>query len=190
MPPPYSKSRADPPRERILDAFVEMLLEGPYDDFTVTQLLQRAAVGRATFYSHFAGKEALLEASVGRLGAALAAQARGSKLPMGFLSPFMHHVASHGAVYQAFVGRPGFEVLERALRRMLADLVRQGQPGKADEVAVQFAVGAIWSVMRAWIERRLSGGADELVTRVLQLLQCGVVGVPPTAAGPAPNSGR
>lgn len=49
-------------REAIFGAFTELLSEKNYSRITVGQIIARADVGRATFYSHFETKDDLLRA--------------------------------------------------------------------------------------------------------------------------------
>lgn len=49
-------------RTAIFQAFITLLSEKSYHEITVEQLIQRADVGRATFYAHFETKEFLLKA--------------------------------------------------------------------------------------------------------------------------------
>ena len=43
----------------IIDALRELILEKEYDDITVSDIVDRADIGRATFYAHFEDKEDL-----------------------------------------------------------------------------------------------------------------------------------
>lgn len=47
-------------RDAIFRAFTELLAKKPYNQITVEQIIQRADVGRATFYAHFETKDTLL----------------------------------------------------------------------------------------------------------------------------------
>lgn len=51
-------------RRALLDAFFELVQERDYDDIRVEEIADRAAVSRSTFYTHHAGKDALLAASL------------------------------------------------------------------------------------------------------------------------------
>jgi AcrR family transcriptional regulator len=46
-------------RRSLSDALIELILEKPYDAITVQNVLDRADVGRSTFYSHYRDKEDL-----------------------------------------------------------------------------------------------------------------------------------
>lgn len=48
-------------RQAIFGAFTELLTKKDFSQITVGQILDRANVGRATFYAHFETKDALLE---------------------------------------------------------------------------------------------------------------------------------
>lgn len=48
-------------RNAIFEAFIQLLGEGDYAKLTVGQIIDRADVGRATFYAHFETKEFLLK---------------------------------------------------------------------------------------------------------------------------------
>jgi len=49
-------------REAVFTAFTSLLQEKPYSAITVQQILDRADVGRSTFYAHFETKDALVVA--------------------------------------------------------------------------------------------------------------------------------
>jgi AcrR family transcriptional regulator len=59
-------------REDILAAFRDLVLERGYDGTTVGDIVERANVGRSTFYDHFEGKDDLFKQSVAPLLAILA----------------------------------------------------------------------------------------------------------------------
>ena len=49
-------------REAIFSAFIELLSEKDFANITVGEIIEKADVGRATFYAHFEAKEYLLKA--------------------------------------------------------------------------------------------------------------------------------
>jgi AcrR family transcriptional regulator len=54
-------------REAIQDALFTLMQEKPYHKITVQEIIDRANVGRSTFYSHFETKEDLLFSSIEHL---------------------------------------------------------------------------------------------------------------------------
>lgn len=48
-------------REAIFNVFIELLNEKKFDQITVSEIIERADIGRATFYSHFETKDFLLK---------------------------------------------------------------------------------------------------------------------------------
>ena len=63
--------RPDRTRQALLDAFRDELIAGSYDQMTVRGVVERANVGRSTFYEHFESKEDLFRQSLGTWGTAL-----------------------------------------------------------------------------------------------------------------------
>jgi len=63
--------RVQATREGLLDALFALMAERGYERLTIQNLLDRADVGRATFYAHFESKDELLACSVARLRAGL-----------------------------------------------------------------------------------------------------------------------
>jgi AcrR family transcriptional regulator len=51
-------------RDTLGEALVELIREKPFDDITVQQILDRAGVGRSTFYTHYRDKEDLFMSDV------------------------------------------------------------------------------------------------------------------------------
>lgn len=51
-------------RRVLTDAFLELVVERPYDEIAVGDIIERAGVGRSTFYLHYDNKDALLRQSL------------------------------------------------------------------------------------------------------------------------------
>src|SRR5689334_23185891 len=57
--------RAQRSRDLILEALFALMTERSYERLTIQNVIDRAGVGRATFYAHFESKDELLAASIG-----------------------------------------------------------------------------------------------------------------------------
>lgn len=168
-------------REALLDALPDLMMERGYERLTIQNLLDRAGVGRATFYAHFESKDDLLACSVARLRSWLVTVWRAlPDQPLGFTLPFFQHLASHRAIYQKSIVRESEVSVERHIRQMLRELVREDlmarrplEPGDRSDVSVDLAteylVAAIWSTIVWWMENGVSlqpGEIDALFQRL------------------------
>jgi AcrR family transcriptional regulator len=61
---PKPDRRVERTRQALLDALRDLLLERGYDGFAVRDIVERANVGRSTFYEHFEGKEEIFRESL------------------------------------------------------------------------------------------------------------------------------
>ncbi len=152
--------RAARTRALLLEALPGLMAERGFERLTIQNIIDRAGVGRATFYAHFENKEELLAASVGRLRAWLEAM-RGlyPAQPFAFMLPFFDHLASHRAIYRTTFERESEVSVERLIRSMMRELVRAElttnrtarQDDAAIELATQFVVSTFWSVTVWWM---------------------------------------
>lgn len=160
MPDLPRDRRSQRSRELLLEALFALMGERGYERLTIQNLLDRAGVGRATFYAHFDSKDALLAVSLGNLRAWLLQQAQAAgDPPLGFTLPFFRHLAGHGRLYRMTVGRDSEISVERHVRAMLAGLVRDDLrrrhwPGSGArlEMATHYVVGGLWSSFVWWME--------------------------------------
>lgn len=161
-------------RELLLDAFVVLLMERGYEKLTIQNLLDKAGVGRATFYAHFQSKEDLLSQSIARMRDGLIAQWKSANNKeiqrLGFTLPFFRHLESHRRIYHATFGRESEWTVEQHMQRMLRELVREdlgrvhkGQAKAAAlDLAVHFVVGSLWAIVVWWMESKHPVSHDEI----------------------------
>jgi AcrR family transcriptional regulator len=103
--PKPTDRRVQRTQELLLDALRRLLMEQGYERLTIQEILDRAGVGRATFYAHYSSKDDLMASSIGRLQSSLSAAAqRSGRTRFGFSLPFFTHLAGHRAIYATTVG--------------------------------------------------------------------------------------
>jgi AcrR family transcriptional regulator len=182
-------------KELLRGALLAAILDKGYERVTVQDIIDRADVGRSTFYAHFRDKEDLLFYGLEELRAAFdpAAQVPG-RSPT--LTVFEHFYASR-EVWQAMAGRRGAETFVRYLHRLLADLLRshlrsrcpQGETQVPLEAVVEFATSTLIGLgARWWHEQDEPLSPKEMDGLYRRLTEPGIrAGLrPPTPASSSP----
>ncbi|WP_344611850.1 TetR/AcrR family transcriptional regulator [Dactylosporangium salmoneum] len=193
---------------RILgEALVELIIEQGYERTTVQDVLDRADVGRSTFYTHFRDKDALLMAGFEDLAERLRADldAVGPGVPPAPGQPIeglFAHAYRNRTVYTALFGRRGGAVFARRLHELVAGLVRAhlaphlaaARAGVPLDVAVEFVTSAAIGLLVWWIDGGFQFSPQRMAVLYQRLAAPGIsaaVGSPlsdfPVSAQPARN---
>jgi AcrR family transcriptional regulator len=168
-------------RQLLHQALLELILEKGYEAVTVQDILDRADVGRSTFYSHFLDKEDLLVNGLEQLRNIFIEQhekilTEERRLPeKNKLSPeelrmkltlvIFEHVKSHHGLYKALVRDRGGQLVIRHFQHYVNDLVRE-HLGAAEvnwrhnnipvEVLVHFMGSSLMDLIIWWLDNDLS----------------------------------
>jgi AcrR family transcriptional regulator len=158
-------------RRLLQDALVALILEKGYEAVTVQDVLDRADVGRATFYAHFASREALLLSVFAEMREALRAEiiamspAKAERVGegLGLVQPLFAHAAHHRDLYRALLRSRAGALLLRHLQSAIASplqehleaaCVERGLPGAGaiPPLVAGFVSGTL-GVLVWWIEQ-------------------------------------
>lgn len=177
-------------RELLRGALLALIQEKGYDRITVRDILDRADVGRSTFYAHYRDKDELLLSGFEDIRAALDAERdaaeRGTEKKAEFLRPMLavfQHVEGHRHFWGALTRKGGADLITRILRESVAELVRehfrsQFAGVKADqmqlEAAMQFVAGACIGLLIWWLDNDISYSAEEIHSIFRRLASQGV----------------
>ncbi len=159
-------TRADPRVERSLaslrHALGALMQQEPFADITVQQILDRAGVSRATFYSHYRNKDDVLLASFERMLASFVEAMDGALRPRGRLVPLTElgeHFVEAGAVFESLRGSGRLEGIWNLGTDHIAALIEQRLPADAvrrDErrLLARMLAGACMESLRWWLDLR------------------------------------
>jgi AcrR family transcriptional regulator len=171
--------RAARTRAKLREALLAECAERPLAEVGVAALVRRAGVGRATFYVHYEGLEALAVdacADVVREAVEALHAWRGRPDPVHAppaLPAFFASLAPHAALYRALLSPGGGGPLGRVLHRDLRaySLRERELAGAADAPLVASAVAATFAgVLGDWLHGLLEGGPQDIADQVWQLL--------------------
>src|ERR1700758_4826553 len=159
------------PRTSLHDAFLALVLEKGYEKTTIQDILDRADVGRSTFYVHFRDKEALLTSSFDGMGDQLEHELADidAASPVDVTRPaalLFEHAYRNQRVYRALCGHQGGALVQRYLRRLIGDLLRKhlrpqfthAGAGVPAEVAAEFYTSAALGLLVWWIDHEFCNG--------------------------------
>jgi AcrR family transcriptional regulator len=165
-------------RRTLHEALIALILERGYEHITVQDILDRADVGRSTFYAHYRDKEALLVTSFDGIRDELRVEFDGTAPLVDPAQPaevVFAHAYRHREVYRALCGRQGGAIVHGHLHRMIGDVLRAHlRPYHADidlpvDVAAEFYTSAALGLLIWWIDKDFSYGPDELAAMYRRL---------------------
>lgn len=162
-------------RRALREALITLIVEHGYEKVTVQDVLDRADVGRSTFYAHYRDKDDLFVACFDDLRAGLerdlAATAGGHRhdpgRPLGVLFEHAYH---NRPVYQALCGRSGSTAGTRHLHRLmlgvLSDHLTPVGLGLPVEVVTEYLAGAMLGVLVWWVRHDFPQAPEQIAGMV------------------------
>jgi AcrR family transcriptional regulator len=119
-----ARTRSERTRQKLLNAFVELVLSRGYLRVHPADVAARAGVGRSTLYTHFSGVLQLLEASLERHCSKLATTVR-VQTSASDLLPLLSHYREQSHRNAAFFSDPIRSLWSNCLARSIARSLRQ-----------------------------------------------------------------
>ncbi len=173
--------RVERTRQLLEGALLSLIKEKEFDAISVQEIIDRANVGRATFYAHYENKEDLLVSGFEGLLLTLrdrqrAARSRGTgpdECLFAFSRHLVAHVDEHRAVFPALVSKRGGALIQHMFRDILVKVVRddvrsivseRGMQQAPDEAVVQFIAGGLFGLLMWWLSGRKRLTAEEVDT--------------------------
>jgi AcrR family transcriptional regulator len=127
MADPMSDRRVRRTRQSLQLALIDLMVEKDFHEITVQDLIDRADVGRSTFYAHFTDKTDLLRSSLAGLHEVLARPAASAETipgrPLHFSLEMLKHVADQQNLIRAMLGPRRADTVRREIEALLYDVV-------------------------------------------------------------------
>jgi AcrR family transcriptional regulator len=183
-----TKDRRIEKTKRLLhEALTSLTREKPYEEIAVQEILDRANVGRSTFYMHFRGKDDLLVSVIHEL---LGPVDGSGEVPAGaidqritsFSLHIFEHILHHRRTAAVVRGVKAWAVVHEYLRRILAEQIandlkrhsrtRQRGAGQIPpELLAQYVAATFILVLNWWVESQTRLQPKEVNTLFRSLVE-------------------
>ena len=165
-------------QQSVRRALFELIQEKGFEAISVQDIIDRANVGRATFYTHFQSKDDLLLSGFEDLRASLKerqrlalVQGRGDGRVLAFSHEMFAHADEHRSLFRAMVGKRSGAAVQRMIHTLLLDLVRDDVKALASheettsvptEALVQFVAGSFFGLLMWWLNGKMRLSVEEI----------------------------
>lgn len=172
-------------RKLLRDSLTALIMEKDYDKITVQDIIDRADVGRSTFYTHFLDKDDLLigEMSVFRIDVA-----EHFEMPAEGVNPLstiriFEHVQQNYDLYRAMIGTDGIELAKHMAREKTSEHLEERvnqllEMGHAmplpTPVIIQYLTGAIFGLITWWLDNKMPYPPQEMDAMFQKLVMKGL----------------
>ena len=155
--------RVQKTQKHLHDALMSLIRDKRYDAIAVKEILERANVGRSTFYAHYRDKDDLLVSGIHDVLQSLQskgppASAKPSERLVRFSLPILEHIGQH----RRAGGGADMAVMHAHLRHVIVDFIaddvtrhlRARKAGIPVELVIQYVASTFVVVLEWWLESR------------------------------------
>jgi AcrR family transcriptional regulator len=179
--------RSQRTRQQVSAALVGLMLEKRYDEITVQDIIDRANIGRSTFYAHYLHKDDLLVSDFTRMLDTLRQHIEEAEGGDQFVSPgvalFFRHVQDHHQLYKALVRGGGLDLVYKKghehlrhniVQHLQAHIPADHMPAPPLQLVADYAAGALLTMMKWWLDNHMPYTPEQMDELYRQLVVPGV----------------
>jgi AcrR family transcriptional regulator len=187
-------------REALRQAMVDLAAERPLEAITVRAIAERSGVGYATFFRHYADKEALLADVADVLTRDFLRQVAPllrERDRLGAARTLCAYVEAHLPIHQALIAGGAGETVRAGMLRQAMATVAGARPtapdGPLDDLVLFHVVSAILNLLAWWLRNRETVDRDtmaEIIERTVLTPTAALKRQPPAALDSAQAAAR
>jgi AcrR family transcriptional regulator len=175
-------------QQALMEALLDLLKVKHYDAISVKEIIEKANVGRSTFYAHYQTKDELLMSSFERdldmLLEQLVFNEAERKLTLD-TAPLFRHAQSHIKLYRTLAWGSGFELIttqgqaslgEKILQRLAPLVPAEEQPTVPLSILSYSLAGSLLILLKWWLENGMPGSPESMDGIFQQLVMPGIRG--------------
>ncbi len=168
-------------RQAILDAFVGLMAEKPFEHITMNEIADRADVNRGTVYLHFMDKFDLLDQCIETHVVRLVENCLSddtAHIPSKALKlRAFDHLEQHASLYGTLLENRGVPAFRNRLSAVILQILDEHMETSGlnqdmnKEILVQFLASALIGVLEWWITQKMPHSATDMVEQLWSLLE-------------------
>lgn len=160
-------------RQLLNDALMSLIVEKSYESITVQNIIDRANLGRSTFYAHYQDKEDLLLSGMKKVvhsliggveNSPMADEGNGESRRILSTLPIFRHAQEQFRLHKAMVAGRGMEVILKTIQNHLSGHIQEqielllpdGQtPSVPPPVMATYLAGALLTLLTWWLDHNM-----------------------------------
>ncbi len=170
----------------LLDALINLLKVKHYDAISVKDIIEKANVGRSTFYAHYQTKDDLLKSGFERVLDMLLEQVVFDETSRNLTldtAPLFRHAQGHAELFRTLAWGSGFEVittqgqaaLGEKFHQRLSQLVSAERQPTVPLSALSYSLsGSLLILLKWWLENDMPGSPEYIDGIFQQLVMPGI----------------
>jgi AcrR family transcriptional regulator len=186
MRPEKTDRRVNRTRATLFHALSELMTEKRYDDITVQDIIDRANVGRSTFYAHFQDKEDLADGMlIHNLDGLVNVMEQNRPASQNFLPgvELFEHIREHYSVFKAMTSGRGMDFFFQKgqvywsgqMSARLQAMLPAGQTPKVPiPVLAHYVSGTFVNLLKWWVDNKMTYTPEQMAEMVEILVMPGV----------------
>ncbi len=179
-------------RQLLKEALIELIIEDGYNSITVQNIIDRANIGRSTFYAHYKDKEDLLLSGMEEVVHSLISNVehipegeadsnKGKQLLTAL--PIFRHAREHFELYKAMVGRRGIDLVITSIQEHLSYHIQERvermtpewkNPAAGPPVIANFLAGSLLTLLTWWLDNDMPYSPERMDEMFRELAMPGV----------------
>jgi AcrR family transcriptional regulator len=159
--------RSQRTQQMLMEALITLLSAKHYDEISINDIIDRANVGRSTFYAHYQTKDDLLKSSFERVLDMLIQHLHFDEVDQGLqldTTPLFRHAKGHYELYRTLAWGSGFEILTKDGHAALSakfqanfTLLLSGRPEPSIPIAIlsYTMAGTLLILLKWWLDNKI-----------------------------------
>ncbi len=173
-------------QQTLMDALIDLLKVKHYDAISVKDIIEKANVGRSTFYAHYQTKDDLLKGGFERVLDMLLEQVEFDETNRNLTvdtAPLFRHAQGHAELFRTLAWGSGFEVIttqgQTALgakfQQCLSQLVSAERRPTVPLSALSYSLaGSLLILLKWWLENEMPGSPETMDGIFQELVMPGI----------------